>query len=114
MGEGEDNVTKLGVRFKAPTPPDRTVVRPHEVGRRECMHLIDMGASFIVSEKEAEVTCSLCQTKLSPVWALAQLAGRESRFHEAHKRYHEEMARLSERAKTKCQHCDRMTRISRR
>ena len=110
----DDNVTKLGVRFKEPTPPERTLVFPHEVGIRGCNHAEYEGAAFIVDDKLDEVTCSKCQAKLNPMFVLKQLTGRETRFHEGHRRYHDEMKRLKDRTRTKCEHCDRMTRISRR
>jgi hypothetical protein len=40
------------------------------------------------------------------------LAGEETKWHESFKRYQAEMRRLSERSRTKCQHCGQMTRIS--
>lgn len=107
-----DNVTKLGVRFKEPTPPGRTLLRPHEVARHErCSHY---PGHFIVDESLAEVTCADCKEKLNPIWVLGQLTGRDRQFADAHKTYHEQMKRLSERERTKCEKCGYMTRISRR
>jgi uncharacterized protein YeaO (DUF488 family) len=39
---------------------------------------------------------------------------KEHRWHELHARYQDEMQRLAERERTKCQHCGQLTRISRR
>lgn len=116
MGDDE-NVTKLPVRFKEPAPPERTLLHPHElraVNVNRCGHNEFEGAAFIVDEKLDQVTCSKCGERLNPMWVLKQLTNRDSRFHEAHRRYHEEQQRLAERARTKCQHCGEMTRISRR
>lgn len=105
----DDKVTRLPVRFKDAAPADRTLVFPHEVGKSDgCQH-----EKFIVDRAKAEVECGACGEKLNPMWVLVQLCGRDRRFHEAHKRYHDEMKRLSERSRTKCDHCGRMTRISR-
>ncbi len=57
--------------------------------------------------------CADCKEKLNPMWALQQLSRAEHRYHELHARYHDELKRLGERSRTKCQHCDQMTRISR-
>lgn len=107
--EGDDSkVTRLPVRFKAPAPPERTLVRPYEVGKRDACH----HESFVVDETKAEVECATCGTKLNPMWVLQHLASEERSFHDTHKRYVEEMERLSERSSTKCRHCGKMTRIS--
>jgi hypothetical protein len=116
---GDDNVTSLPVRFKDRGPADRSVIRSCEIpgatiGGGKCTHHPMFGASFIVDEKLSEVECSLCHAKLNPVWAMARIADQDRRFAEARERYVEETKRLSERSRTKCEHCQKMTRISRR
>lgn len=69
--------------------------------------------TFIFDEKEACVTCKLCGEKLNPMYVIKMLCSQETRWHEAQARYQEEMKRLSERSRTTCQHCGRMTKISR-
>ncbi|WP_322092794.1 hypothetical protein [Paraburkholderia bannensis] len=69
---------------------------------------------YLVDERAAEVTCATCHEKLSPTWVLLQLAYEENRWHALHERYQDEMRRLAERERTKCQHCGQLTRISRR
>lgn len=104
----DDKVTRLPIRFKDAVPPERTLVFPYEVGKGSvCLH-----EKFIVDKEKAEVECGGCGEKLNPMWVLVQLCGRDRRFHEGHRRYHEEMKRLSERSRTKCHHCGQMTRIS--
>ena len=106
----DDNVTKLPVRFKSPAPEGRTLLRPWEVGRSGgCMH-----SRFVVDDKKLEVECGDCKEKLNPMWVLVHLTIQDKQMHEAAKRYKEEMARLAERERTKCNHCGQMTRISRR
>jgi Zn finger protein HypA/HybF involved in hydrogenase expression len=110
MSEDSDNVKKLPVRFKNPVPDDRTLLFPYEVGKHtKCYH-----EKFVVDEAKAEVECGSCGEKLNPMWVLRHLTGRDTRFAEAHRKYHEEMKRLSERERTKCEHCGKMTGISRR
>lgn len=111
MIDDADNVQKLPVRFKGPAPEDRSLFVPHEVGKHVCSH---WPLQVVVSETAAEVECVTCGTKLNPVWVLARLAREDSRFHENHKRYHNELKRLGERERTKCDHCGKMTRISSR
>lgn len=109
------DVTRLPVKFKAPTPQERTVVRPFEVRRPEpCLHSPLLGATYIVDEKLAEVECGKCGAKLNPMWVLAEIARNDRRMQEAAIRYQDEQRRLAERQRTKCEHCERMTRISRR
>jgi hypothetical protein len=38
-GDGEDDkVKRLPVRFKTPSPPERSLLLPFEVGARQCFH----------------------------------------------------------------------------
>ena len=112
MDISDDNVSKLPVRFKSPLPADRTLVLPYEVQRASCDHMF--GVQYIIDIAQAEVECSKCHAKLNPMWVLKQLAIQDSRYYEAQQRYKEEMARLSERSRTKCDNCGKLTRISRR
>lgn len=108
-------VTKIPVRFKSQAPPERTVVRPFEIGRPEpCLHSPLMGATYIVDTKLAEVECGKCGAKLNPMFVLQQIAAEDQRMATARDRYQEEQKRLAERTRTKCDHCHKMTRISRR
>ena len=108
-----DNVKKLPVRFKQPTPNDRALLHEWEVHRREGNNC-DHHNGFIVDSKLATVECARCHALLNPMWALEQLCRRDHTFHVNAKRYHEEMQRLAERSRTMCEHCGKMTRISHR
>lgn len=99
------DVIKLNVQFKPPVAEDKYLV-PAPPG---CNH---HNGPFLVSEKLAEVTCGRCNAKLNPIWVLTKLMHAESKWHDNMTRYQDEMKRLSERSKTKCQHCKQMTRIS--
>lgn len=83
-------------------------MRPHEVGKKTCCH-----RRFIVDETAEKVECADCGEKLNPIWVINYLAGKESQWRYNGEKYREEMQRLSERSKTKCEHCGHMTRISR-
>jgi len=97
-------VVDLGVKFKKPLPEDLTLV----IGYPTCFH-----GPFIVDSDNAEVTCAKCKEKLNPMLVLHRLAVKETQYHATAERYQEEMKRINERSRTKCQHCGKMTRISR-
>lgn len=111
--ETPDNVKQLPVRFKRPAPEERALLHGWEVHRREGANC-DHRSGFIVDSKLATVECAKCHALLNPMWALEQLCQRDHQFHANSKRYHEEMQRLAERSRTKCEWCDKMTRISHR
>lgn len=46
------------------------------------------------------------------MFVLKMLMQAESRWNQTRESYQEEMKRLRERSRTKCQHCGQMTRIS--
>ena len=100
-----DNVIKLSAPFKKPVPEGQFLM----VGPMPCCHF---NGPFIVDDTLAEVTCGKCQAKLNPMFVLKQLAHQETRWHESMRRYQGEMKRLDERSSTKCQHCKKLTRIS--
>jgi Zn finger protein HypA/HybF involved in hydrogenase expression len=120
-----DEVAKLPVKFKAPPTGERTleIVGPYGGGER-CNHdfyfagapggSVMKRVTYLVDEAAAEVECSNCKGKLNPMWVLARLAHHETQYHEASRRYQDEMKRLSERSRTRCDKCGSMTRISRR
>jgi hypothetical protein len=108
-----ENVTRLPVQFKSQGPEGRTIVAPSEVGRAgQCSHYY--GVKYIVDEAKSHVECSGCGAQLNPMWVLKRLTIKDSTFHEAAKRYQAELAELSERKRTGCEHCGKMTRITRR
>lgn len=99
-----DNVTTLPVR-RHTTSTERVLTEVHSYA---CRH-----ARFSVDEKLEQVECTDCKERLSPMFVLIQLCRQENRYHELHARYHDELRRLGERSRTKCQHCGQMTSISR-
>lgn len=118
----DDKVTKLPVKFKAPPSDDGPMLQIVDArwGDKGCNHSSSfvngkmISAKYLIREGETEVECSLCETKLDPMFVLRKLAHEETKWERSRKIYHEEMARLKERKATKCEHCNRMTRISRR
>lgn len=77
----------------------------------KCTHF---NASFEVDVDAGECTCRKCGGKVTPIFVLEQLMLKESQWNRTREAYLKEMKRLGERSKTKCEHCGKMTRISRR
>lgn len=100
----DDNVERLDIKFKRPLPDGKflTLV-PSYTGCIEHSYVIDAEAE--------KVTCSKCEKVFNPMSVLVDLARKESRWMETSRRYKDEMKRLDEKQRTKCQHCQRMTRI---
>lgn len=123
----DDKIKRLPVGFKQPPTGDRPMLEIVRYEKDGCNHkwgyFADpvapgrsrmVNASYLIREGETEVECSLCGTKLDPMFVLRILAHEESKWMETRKHYQEEMRRLRERERTKCNHCGKMTRISRR
>lgn len=101
----DETIVNLPVKFR-----DNDIERVVTVVRapyHACQH-----ERFTVDDKLAQVVCRDCGVKLDPMQALVLIAHGETRYHELHARYQDEMKRLGERSKTKCQHCGKMTRVS--
>jgi hypothetical protein len=124
MADGDDNIATLPIRFKKPPEDDAPQLKVVSGG--DCDHRYFFAANgegisgrfhhvtYHIREGETEVECGNCKTRLDPMWVLRELANRESRWNQTRLTYQEEMARLRERERTKCDHCGKMTRISRR
>lgn len=100
------NVVSLKTPFKKPVSEDRFLLAPSPPG---CQHF---NGPYLIDDTLAEVTCGKCKEKLNPMFVLKQLLNTENRWHQAMARYQDEMKRLAERSRTKCQHCGGMTGIS--
>lgn len=123
MTDSEDKIKKLNVRFKAPPSEDQPTLQV--VDRGGCDHRSiyvnsgGLGGRFVdvqykIRDGETEVECGNCGTRLDPMWVLKILARREHGWHQKREVANEEMKRLEQRTSTKCRHCGKMTRISRR
>jgi len=117
----DDKVKPIPVQFKAPPSEEAPVLEVVRFDRSSCNHQFYFdqngrlrNVTYRIREGETEVECGHCKTRLNPMWVLTQMAGRESRWRHARQTYLDEMRRLAERSRTKCEHCGRMTRISRR
>lgn len=101
-----DNVRALPVNPR-PSPEEGAMLVPVERGR--CEHIL---AQFEVDVKGGKCRCKRCGEEVSPMFVLEQLMKDESRWMRTAVTYQDQMKRLAERSRTKCQHCGQMTRIS--
>jgi len=102
------DVLKLPV--KRIDPPDGSLMLvPPPSGK--CIHF---NGPFEVDENAGDCRCLKCGEKVTAIFVLKQLMRQESQWMRTRAAYQEEMKRLNERERTKCQHCGQMTRISHR
>lgn len=100
----DEKVTQLPVKPKVAT--GNLMLVPPPPG---CSHF---GAGFEVDVDAGKCKCKRCGGEVSPMFVLKMLMQAESRWNQTRESYQEEMKRLRERSRTKCQHCGQMTRIS--
>lgn len=101
----DDKIKKLDVRFKRPIGAEGkflTLVPKYE----GCLE-----HSYVIDPEADKVTCRKCLKIFNPMAVLTDLARKESGWFLHHQRYTEEMKRLDEKSRTKCEHCKQMTRI---
>lgn len=103
----ESNVVPSGIA-RRPTPDERPMLQP--VGHSACIHF---STSFEIDVDGQKCKCLSCQAEVSPWFVLKRLMAEESRWRTARGAYLDQMKRLAERSRTKCDHCSQMTRISR-
>lgn len=117
----DDNIKALPVKFKNPPSDDPPLLSVVSRGAdRDCDHVHYFAdnrmvpVTYHIREGETEVECGHCHVRLDPMFVLRRMATKETQWSRAREHYIEEMARLSERSRTKCYHCGKMTEISRR
>ena len=106
MTTDNSNIISL-VTGKKPSKDKRILKKSYGKGNRICLH-----GPYLIDEQLSTVECEGCGEKLNPMFVLMRLAGKETTWHTYEQRYNEDMARLQERSRTKCEHCKEMTRIS--
>lgn len=101
-----ENILKLPVKTRHPI--GGAFLQP--VPAMTCSH---WRGPFEVDVKGGKCKCLSCGGDVSPMFVLDQLMNQESQWMRTRAAYMDEMKRLAERSKTKCDHCGKMTRISR-
>lgn len=103
-----DNILQLPVKQREPVDESRFLV---PVPVATCIHF---QGPFEVDVDGGKCKCLKCGGEVSPIFVLKQLMHQESRWMRTRAAYLDEMKRLAERSRTKCQHCGEMTKVSRR
>ncbi len=103
-----NNLLTLSVKPREPVD-ENSFLQPVEI--TTCRHYF---GPFEVDVDGAKCKCKACGGEVSPIFVLEQLMRDESRWNRTRTAYLDEMKRLGERSRTKCEHCEKMTRISRR
>lgn len=98
-------VVPLGAEFKPPPDGELMLVPPPG---EACQH---DNAQFEVDIRGGRCICKNCRGEVSPFFVLERLMRSESLWQRHRRCYVDDMQRLSERSRAKCQHCQRMTRI---
>ena len=106
MRGDDQNIIDLPVQRRDDSP-DLFLVPPPVGG---CAHI---RTGFTVDAKAGKCFCRGCGGEVSPMFVLEQLMKEESRWRRSLEEYKDSMRRLGERSRTKCEHCKKMTRISR-
>lgn len=101
--DSDDVVRVLPVKHR---PGNGLMLVPPAPG---CIHF---PASFTIDLKGGKCFCKKCGAEVAPMYVLEQLMHHESQWQQTRTAYQDEMKRLKERRSTKCQHCRKMTRIS--
>ena len=102
----DSNVRMLPVKPRPDAGERFLVPVPHT----KCQHY---KGPFEVDVDGGKCKCLACGDEVTAIFVLEHLMHKESRWMVAHDTYQDEMRRLAERSSTKCQHCEKMTRISR-
>jgi hypothetical protein len=115
----DDKIRRLPVRFRVRPGAEDVSLKIVAAAETACDHVAVLRngvleeVCYLIREGETEVECSHCGTRLEPMWVLNQMSRRESRYRRTVERCHEELSRLAERSKTRCECCGQMTGISR-
>lgn len=102
----DDNVRYLPIKRGARTDTGQILqlVQPRF---DQCQH-----TRFKIDSRLEKVTCRDCGESVSPLYALESMSRTESEFRRLIQRYQDEKAKHEQRSRCKCQHCGKMTRIS--
>lgn len=102
----DEKVVVLPVKTRVPRD-EEAFLQP--VPHSACQH---WDGPFEVDEDAGKCKCLACGGEVTPIFVLMQLMRKESRWMQTRAAYNDEMKRLWERSRTKCQHCGKTTRIS--
>lgn len=101
----DDKITRLPVVHRT---RDVALELVHYDPKEPCSH---KHCHYRIREGEAEVECGGCGTRLEAMFVLRQLAIEDSLWKQRQQAAAKTAQEVSQRIRTKCQHCGRMTRI---
>jgi len=93
--------------FEIATKPGLICLERERIKRVGCRHL-----HVIVNEERANCRCKDCGEILSPMAVLCRFAKEESRYVYEGVALYNKRKKLTEKSRTKCQHCGRMTHVN--
>ncbi len=67
--------------------------------------------SFDINTDSDRCFCRDCGAEVSPIFVIKRMMAQESLWTRSRDRYMEDMKKLSERKRVKCQHCGKMAKI---
>lgn len=103
----QTNILELPIKQR-PSAEEGAMLQP--VPYDKCQHTF---TTFEVDVNAGKCRCKKCGEEVSPMFVLEELMKAESRWMRTLDSYQDSMKRLAERSRTKCDHCGKMTRISR-
>jgi hypothetical protein len=106
MPDEPDEIVRLPVQPR-PSLDEGAYLRP--VPHTSCQHY---DAPFEVDVDAGSCRCLRCGGTVTPIFVLEQLMKAESGWRRTREAYQDEMRRLAERSRTKCERCGHLTRIS--
>jgi len=74
-------------------------------------HVIGHLGPFEIDASAASVTCGHCKKELNPYWVLEEMSRAEHRFKRLIADYKRMKAEAEEKLRTKCEHCNKMTKV---
>lgn len=74
-------------------------------------HVIGHVGPYLIDDSAASLKCEACGQELSPYWVLGEMARAEHRYKRLIEEYKRQRALVEDRTRTKCEHCNKMTKI---
>lgn len=98
-----------------PIENEADIIEIKSAYKRKCNH-----GPYVIDMALDTVECDKCKDHLNPMWVLKDLMELKSRYNneiwkkrEELKRLNEDLEKAKNKARCKCQHCHKMTRIIR-
>ena len=101
----------MKINFEKPELSNIISLSKKRIQRGECRHVY-----MTINEGSSKVTCNQCKEQLDPLWVLTRFATEEQNMRRKlvceSKRFDNISKKLSEKRRTKCHHCSKMTPVN--